>query len=43
MAIRGYNFKFRDEHYKALCRALASSDEEEKRAAIQQIENDRSI
>jgi hypothetical protein len=43
MAIRGYNFKFRDEHYKALYRALASSDEEEKRAAIQQIENDRSI
>jgi len=43
MAIRGYNFKFRDERYKALYRALTSSDEEEKKAAIQQIENGRSI
>ncbi|MYM73114.1 hypothetical protein GTP56_13035 [Duganella sp. FT134W] len=43
MAIWGYNFEFGDERYKALYRRLTSSEEEEKKAAIQQIENERSI
>jgi hypothetical protein len=43
LSIYGYNFEIGDEHRKGLYHALASDNEDEKRAAIKQIENECSV
>lgn len=43
LAIYGYNFEVGDEHRRVLYQALASGNEGEKSAAIQQIENEHRV